>query len=166
MERRMKAPDKLFILKFSLSYFIFAQNCEGYMKIAVDFDGTIVENKYPEIGKPKLFAFETLSELQKKGHLLILWTYRSGEKLDEAVNFCNYYGIEFYAVNKNYPEERFSEKTSRKIAADIFIDDRNIGGFPGWSEVWQIMNPEIYKNTQKPQNSSKSISSFLKKIFG
>jgi len=134
------------------------------MKIAVDFDGTIVENKYPKIGKTKLFAFETLSELQKHGHLLILWTYRSGEKLDEAVNFCRDNGIEFYAVNKNYPEEKFNENISRKIAADIFIDDRNIGGFPGWSEVWKIMNPGIYKT--KHQNAGKTWYSILKRIFG
>lgn len=56
--------------------------------IAVDFDGTIVEDGYPGIGNPKLFAFETLKELEKDGHRLILWTYRHGEKLDEAVEFC------------------------------------------------------------------------------
>lgn len=134
------------------------------MKIAVDFDGTIVENKYPEIGKTKLFAFETLSELQKKGHLLILWTYRSGKKLDEAVNFCRDNGIEFYAVNKNYPEEKFNENISRKIAADIYIDDRNLGGFPGWSEVWKMMNPKIYRTEH--QNSNKSRNSIFKRIFG
>ncbi|MGM0531276.1 MAG: BT0820 family HAD-type phosphatase [Bacteroidota bacterium] len=135
------------------------------MKIAVDFDGTIVENKYPEIGKTKLFAFETLLELQKKGYLLILWTYRSGKKLDEAVNFCRENGIEFYAVNKNYPEEHFNETISRKIAADIYIDDRNLGGFPGWSEVWKIMNPEIYKDVKESQVYGKPRTSILKRIF-
>ena len=135
------------------------------MKIAVDFDGTIVENKYPEIGKPKLFAFQTLLELQKKGYLLILWTYRSGKKLDEAVNFCRENGIEFYAVNKNYPEEHFDEKMSRKIAADIYIDDRNLGGFPGSSEVWKMLNPDIYKDSRKSK-PDKPKNSILKKFFG
>ena len=92
------------------------------MKIAVDFDGTIVDNKYPKIGKPKLFAFETLLELQKKGHDLILWTYRSGSKLDEAVAFCKEHGLEFYAVNKNYPEEQEDDRMSRKIAEDVYSD--------------------------------------------
>jgi hypothetical protein len=55
------------------------------MKIAVDFDGTIVEHAYPQIGKEKLFAFRTLKELQKNGYRLILWTYRTGKELDEAV---------------------------------------------------------------------------------
>lgn len=56
--------------------------------IAVDFDGTIVEDAYPDIGKPKIFAFETLKHLQKDGHRLILWTYRRGRTLKEAVEFC------------------------------------------------------------------------------
>jgi hydroxymethylpyrimidine pyrophosphatase-like HAD family hydrolase len=74
------------------------------IKIAVDFDGTIVEHDYPEIGKERLFAFITLRELQKRGALLILWTIRTGTELDEAVEYCRANGIEFYAVNRNYPE--------------------------------------------------------------
>lgn len=112
------------------------------IKVAVDFDGTIVEHRYPAIGEVKLFAFETLKELQKRGFLLILWTFRVGKELDEAVEFCKINGVEFYAINKSYPEEIIDESTSRKIDADIFIDDRNLGGFPGWSEVWQQMFPE------------------------
>ncbi len=111
------------------------------MIIAVDFDGTIVEHKYPRIGKTKLFAFETLKQLQKQGHQLILWTYRAGEELKKAVEFCKKNGIEFYAVNKNYKEEIFDENNiSRKIYADIYIDDRNIGGFLGWSKIWKMLN--------------------------
>jgi len=73
--------------------------------IAVDFDGTIVEDAYPKIGKPRLFAFETLKQLQGDGHRLILWTYRKGIRLQEAVEFCRKNGIEFYAVNHSFPEE-------------------------------------------------------------
>ncbi len=94
--------------------------------IAVDFDGTIVDDSYPKIGKPKLFAFETLKKLQEKGHRLILWTVRSGRALDEAVDFCKKNGITFYAINNNYPEEEFENSDSRKVNADLFIDDRNI----------------------------------------
>jgi len=121
------------------------------MKIAVDFDGTIVDHEYPRIGKTKLFAFETLKALQKRGDLLILWTYRSGKELDEAVEFCRKNGIEFYAVNKNYPEEIFDDTISRKIEADIYIDDRNIGGFKDWSEIWQLLNPDQYSSDVKKQ---------------
>jgi hydroxymethylpyrimidine pyrophosphatase-like HAD family hydrolase len=112
------------------------------LKIAVDFDGTIVENKFPSIGKPMLFAFETLKALQDRGFLLILWTVRKDKELDEAIEFCRKNGIEFYAVNANYPEEQFDTEVSRKIVADIFIDDRNVGGFIGWSSVWQFFFPE------------------------
>jgi len=74
--------------------------------------------------------------------LLILWTVRSGERLEEAVEFCRDKGLEFYAVNKNYHEEVIDENFERKIEADIYIDDRNVGGFPGWSAVWQMLNPD------------------------
>ena len=111
--------------------------------LAIDFDGTIVEDAFPKIGKPMLFAFETMKKLQMEGHRLILWTYRSGRKLTEAVEFCRENGIDFYAVNKSYPEEEFDGEISRKIHADLFIDDRNIGGFVGWPEVHKrVLNYE------------------------
>ena len=110
--------------------------------VAIDFDGTIVEDAYPNIGKPKLFAFETLKRLQDDGHRLILWTYRYGSKLEEAVLFCEERGISFYAVNKSFPEEEFDANASRKIYADIFIDDRNLGGIWGWGEIYQLITKE------------------------
>ncbi len=109
------------------------------MIIAVDFDGTIVEHRFPAIGKERLFAFETLKALQRNGHLLILWTFRSGKLLDEAVEYCRKNGIEFYAVNSSYPEEEYTDEISRKVNADIFIDDRNFGGIPGWGEIYQAL---------------------------
>ena len=114
-------------------------NFNQHLILAVDFDGTIVEDAYPKIGKPMLFAFETLKKLQSEGHRLILWTYRYGDKLDEAVKFCEDNGIYFYAVNKSFPEEEFNHDVSRKIHADLFIDDRNAGGFIGWGEVYQML---------------------------
>ena len=131
------------------------------IKIAVDFDGTIVEHEYPEIGKEKLFAFLTLKELAKKGARLILWTFRTGKELEDAVEFCRKNGVEFYAVNKNYPEEIMNETVGRKIDADIFIDDRNIGGFPGWSEVWQMLSPfEAEQREAEKKISSKPVNIF------
>lgn len=112
------------------------------LKIAVDFDGTIVENAYPGIGREMLFAFATMKELQKKGHQLILWTFRTGDLLEDAVNHCQKNGIDFYAVNKNYPgETEYSVDYSRKLHVDLFIDDRNVGGFIGWSRIWQLLSP-------------------------
>lgn len=136
------------------------------IRIAVDFDGTIVEHEYPEIGKEKLFAFQTLKELEKLGARLILWTFRSGEALDEAVEFCRKNGIEFYAVNRNYPEEIYDETISRKIDADIYIDDKNLGGFPGWSEVWQILVPfELHQKEMEKQIAAARKNS-LRRLFG
>ena len=140
---------------------------ETPLKIAVDFDGTIVEHRYPDIGKDILFAFETLHALQKQKHLLVLWTYRSGKELDEAVEYCRQNGIEFYAVNKSYPEEEFNEAyASRKIEADIFIDDRNVGGMLGWGEIYHLINPEEQPNLQRELNSLPGKSSLLKRLFG
>ena len=119
--------------------------------IAVDFDGTLVEDEYPKIGKPILFAFDTLKKLQENGHRLILWTYRKGSALDEAVQFSEDQGITFYAVNKSFPEEIFDPKYSRKISADFFIDDRNIGGLKSWGEIYQQLIGE-----PKPASETKS----------
>jgi hypothetical protein len=133
------------------------------IKIAVDFDGTIVEHEYPAIGKEKLFAFQTLRELDKKGAQLILWTFRTGKELEEAVEYCRKNGLEFYAVNKNYPEEVFSEgSVSRKINADIYIDDRNIGGFPGWSNIWQLLNPYELHELEAQRRLESSGNRFLR----
>ena len=113
-------------------------------KLAIDFDGTIVEDAYPSIGKPKIFAFETLKKLQSEGYRLILWTYRHGKSLEEAVEFCRKNGVEFYAVNSSFEGEIFDDETqSRKIDADLFIDDRNLGGFPGWVEIYNIITERI-----------------------
>lgn len=110
------------------------------MIIAVDFDGTIVEHKYPNIGNELPFATSTLRMLAEQHHRLILWTVRSGKLLDEAVEWCSKRGVEFYAVNKNFPEEQVeSDKAFRKINADIFIDDCNLGGVPDWGLIYQMI---------------------------
>lgn len=139
--------------------------------IAVDFDGTIVEHDYPRIGKEMMFAFATLKELNKKGHKLILWTIRTGPLLDEAVEYCKKNGVEFYAVNRNYPEEEFSDNISRKLNADIFIDDRNVGGFLGWSTIWQTLHPEggAFEHELKDPEAHRNYKqekTFFQKLFG
>ena len=115
------------------------------MIIAVDFDGTIVEHKYPAIGRELPFATLTLKKLQERGHRLILWTYRYGKELEEAVKFCESKGLEFYAINKSYPEEKVDETFSRKIHADLFIDDRNLGGLPDWGVIFQMITESTAK---------------------
>ena len=110
------------------------------MTIAVDFDGTIVEHRYPEIGREIPFATDTLKMLAKEGHRLILWSVREDALLDEAVAWCRERGLEFYAVNKDYPEETDQhDNYSRKLKADLFIDDRNIGGLPDWGLIYRMI---------------------------
>lgn len=115
------------------------------MVIAVDFDGTIVEHRYPAIGRERPFAIETLKKLASERHKLILWTVREGELLDAAVLFCRERGLEFYAVNRDYPEEEEDTNNhfSRKLKADLFIDDRNLGGIPDWGMIYEMINHKL-----------------------
>lgn len=112
------------------------------MTIAVDFDGTIVEHKYPEIGEELPFATDTLKMLINDHHRLILWSVREGKLLDDAVEWCKARGVEFWAVNRDYPEETTSNNQhfSRKLKVDLFIDDRNIGGLPDWGTIYQMIS--------------------------
>ena len=138
------------------------------MTIAVDFDGTIVEHRYPAIGPEKPFAIDTLKYLCAQRHKLILWTVREGELLDEAVAYCQRRGLEFYAVNKNYPEEKPThEGYSRKLQADLFIDDRNLGGLPDWGEIYRMLSGEgRTADTLRSSETQKkgSLTDFLKRI--
>lgn len=109
------------------------------MVIAVDFDGTIVNHKYPDIGREIPGAIDTLKRLADEGHKLILWTVRDGDLLDEAIRFCEQRGLIFYAINANTPGD-WSKETHRKIDADLFIDDCNIGGLPDWDQIYTMIH--------------------------
>ena len=109
------------------------------MTIAVDFDGTIVEHRYPKIGREKPFAIQSLQQLQRDGHRLILFTSREGDLLEEAVQFCHERGLDFYAINSNEPENALFPRRTAKVIADIYIDDRNLGGLPDWDEIYRII---------------------------
>ena len=142
------------------------------MVIAVDFDGTIVEHRYPAIGKELPFAIETLRKLVKEGHRLILWTVREGKCLDEAIEFCRSRGLEFYAVNRDYPEEEQERNNhfSRKIKADLWIDDRNLGGLPDWGTIYEMIHHQLtyedlmHRYEENTINKS-SWKSFFQRIF-
>ncbi len=110
------------------------------MFIAIDFDGTIVEHAYPEIGKPIPFAIETLQQIQKDGHILILWTVRTGDLLQEAIDYCAERGLHFYAENENYKGETIEKKDySRKLKVDLFVDDRSLWGLPDWGVIYNAI---------------------------
>ena len=131
------------------------------MIIAVDFDGTIVEHKYPEIGKEIPFATSTLRMLAEQRHQIIMWTVRRGELLEEAVEWCRERGVEFYAVNKNFPEESVDNDGGYcKINAELFIDYRNLGGIPDWGTIYKVITEgqkwsEIYSNSEELHTKKK-----------
>ncbi len=113
------------------------------MVIAVDFDGTIVEHKYPAIGEEKPFACEVLRMLIAERHRLILWTVREGKLLDDAIQWCKKRGVEFWAVNSD-SSDMFKEAKDRnlscKLNADVFIDDCGIAGLPDWNTIYKIIH--------------------------
>lgn len=121
------------------------------MIIAVDFDGTIVEHRYPRIGKEIPFAIETLKRLQTDHHQLILWTVREGSLLSDAVEYCRSHGVIFSAVNNNLisiakEKNSYSDGQCRKIAVDIFIDDRNVGGLLDWGLIYKMITEQLNYN--------------------
>lgn len=128
-------------------------------KIAVDFDETIVEDRYPKIGPEVMFATDTLRMLIEAHHQLILWTKCAKVSLlKEAVDWCHERGVDFWAINSDYPEEKPPDKYfTRKIKADYFIDDRNIGGLPDWGQIYAIIQQrqDFCRSAERWYNASR-----------
>ena len=110
------------------------------MVISVDFDGTVVEHRYPKIGEEIPHATETLKKLMADGHQLVLWTVREGKLLNEAVEWCRERGVEFAAINETLRDNNERSHNTRKIDADIYIDDCNIGGLFEWEQVYHLIH--------------------------
>jgi len=109
--------------------------------IAVDFDGTLCEFGYPKIGKQtphQKELIETLIQMRKEGHKLILWTNRGDNEqypsLTEAINWCYDRGLEFDAINRNLPGQKKLSGYSPKIMADVYIDDKAIN-IKDWKQI-------------------------------
>ncbi len=133
------------------------------MIIAVDFDGTIVEHRYPAIGPEKEGAIDTLKLLSREGNKLILFTVRDGELLDQAVEFCRRRGLEFFAVNSNTPQNELlpgMKPAGGKVSADVYIDDRNLGGLPEWDQIYEMITKQ---RAQKRRSRKKG---FFDRLFG
>lgn len=97
----------------------------GHKVIAVDFDGCLCTNNWPEIGQPNRQLIRTLKTARSRGNKIILWTCREGEALDAAVKWCARHGLQFDAVNDNLQEmNELFHNNSRKIGADLYIDDK------------------------------------------
>jgi len=91
--------------------------------IALEFDGVIVENDYPQMGKPNEEAISVLTELIENGYKLILNTKRYGPSLSEAIRYCNQNNILFYSVGNN----ELKENESNKLNATLYIETGCVG---------------------------------------
>lgn len=119
--------------------------------IAVDFDGTIVMHKYPDIGREVPDAVRVLKRLKEAEYLLILWTMRSGDKLQEAVDYCASKGISFWGINRNPLQSSWTD--SPKAYAPLYIDDAAVGC------------PTLYDNgTQRAYVNWREIEAILTRI--
>lgn len=99
----------------------------NYTVYAVDFDGTLCGSVYPGIGAPNIALISHLIKRREQGNKIILNTCREGERLQEAIDWCANFGLGFDAVNENLPELiEFFGYDCRKIAADVYIDDKAI----------------------------------------
>ncbi len=109
--------------------------------LLVDFDGTVAEDDFPRIGPPLPNVFEVLNELRTAGWKLILWTCREDDSpemyLTQAVDYCKGYGFIFDAINHGIHEDWYTRPigSGRKPHATVHVDDKNLGGFPGWDAV-------------------------------
>ena len=108
------------------------------MIIAVDFDKTIHTGEWPDIGSPLPYVIEMMQRLRKDKHFLILWTCREGKTQTEAVNWMSLHSIPFDLVNENHPDiiAKYGGN-SRKIYADFYIEDKQVGGLPRWDEIYE-----------------------------
>ena len=108
------------------------------MIIAVDFDGTLHTGEYPEIGAPAPYAIETMRRLKADGHTIITWTCREGQLQTNMINWLLKKGIPFDQINENVGWEQYGYN-ARKVNADVYIDDRNVGGLPTWKEIYELI---------------------------
>lgn len=112
------------------------------MIIALDYDGTIThDDAWPAPGVLKPGAKEVINRLYDEGHSIIIWTCRCGEALQVARSYLEAEGIKFHHCNEHLPHvlELYGNDT-RKILADVYIDDKNLGGLPDtWEEIYQLL---------------------------
>ena len=125
------------------------------MIIAVDFDGILCENKFPEIGSPNYEMISMIRQLIDNGHEVVLWTTRNGQELEAATNWCEDYGLHFCNINGPAPSNAAEYKDkypteSRKVYADIYVDDHNaeflrspMNGYSAMGNLIKILKEEL-----------------------
>lgn len=118
----------------------------GNQIIAVDFDGTLCKQAWPEIGEANTRLIDHLRQRKAGGARLILWTNREGDLLKAAVEWCERWGLTFDAINANLPEMiALYNNDCRKINADIYIDDKAVNPIP-YRQAAGIANFNPYEN--------------------
>lgn len=117
------------------------------MIIAVDFDGVLHTGDYPIIGSPLADARAVLQRLHSAGHYIILWTCRNDDQLLEAINWLLMHEIPFNRINDNSPDNLTDYgKNTRKVYADVYVDDHQVGGLPSWLEIERFINKKTNIN--------------------
>lgn len=111
------------------------------MIIAIDFDGTICRSShFPAIDGEMPDAVSVIRQLKAEGHYIIIWTCRTGDNLIAAVNWLVGHKIPFDRVNDHNPDNAaLYGGSGRKIYAHCYIDDKNLGGFPGWKSAYETI---------------------------
>src|SRR5271157_5992049 len=114
--------------------------CDIMPIFAIDFDGTIVMDKYPNIGEPIPEAIETIREIKRLGHKIIIWSCRVEPQLSEMRDFLMINNIPFDYINENCPTKiAYYNNDTRKIGADYYIDDKMVGKW-SWNDVLEAAN--------------------------
>jgi dUTP pyrophosphatase len=116
------------------------------MLIAIDFDGTIVEDHYPNIGPLRKNAAKVINRLQEEGHQIIIWTCRTNT--EDIHRFLRVNRIDFDRINENCPYRinYYKGTDPRKLGADMYIDDKQLGGIPeDWEDIYQMISSSNHK---------------------
>lgn len=135
------------------------------LTLAIDFDGTIVENDFPEVGKLRKNVIPVMNRLHREGYKIVINTCRTGPHEDDARMCLINNGIPFDTLNENtaesiaqYPEE------SRKLSADLYIDDRNLGGIPDdWEEIYYLITKANNQHIERNARVKETSYSFINK---
>ncbi len=111
------------------------------MILAIDFDGTIVEDQFPEVGKMIPGASEAINQLYADGYTIIIWSCRTGIKKTRAIEWLVMNGIKFHRFNESCPTNiaLHGGKDTRKVYANIYIDDRMLFKLPPWNEIYDLV---------------------------
>lgn len=120
---------------------------EKIVRIAIDFDGTIAEATYPELGVIKPHAIDVINRLHEAGHKILVWTCRTDDHQHMVKKYLEDAGMNFHHINENDPEliELYGGD-SRKLSVDIYIDDRQLGGLP---DDWLVIEQLIHKHIKE-----------------